>query len=276
MPTSAFTPRLYLDAEPDRVAVRPTAVKTGSLLALVVVLVTACSSAGGSSAPSASLDGRTFLSTGVTGHSLVPGSTVRLQFEAGRVGAGTGCNQVSGPYTIVDGKLTLGQVAMTAMGCEQPLMDQDSWLVSFLGGAKVTLAGDTLTLANGDVTMTLADRKVADPDRTLEGTRWVVDGIVTGDAVSSVPAGITAALTIADGKLALEAGCNIGGGSVTVSPARLTVGPLMLTKKACERGPSMLESAVLEVLTGEVAYTIEADVLTLTNGRNGLTLRAAG
>jgi heat shock protein HslJ len=255
----------------------PTAVKTASPLVLVVVLfVAACSSAGGSSAPTASLDGRTFLSTGVTGHSLVPGSTVRLRFEPGSIGAGAGCNQLSGPYTIVDGRLTLGQVAMTAMGCEQPLMDQDAWLVAFLGGAKVSLAADTLTLANGDVTMTLTDRKVADPDRPLEGTRWVVDGIVTGDAVSSVPVGVTAALTIADGKVALEAGCNVGGGSVTVKPATMTVGPLMLTKKACEPGPSMVESAVLEVLSGVAGYSIEADVLTLTNGRNGLTLRAAG
>ena len=222
-----------------------------------------------------SLDGRTFLSTGVTGHTLVPGSTVRLQFENGRVGGGAGCNQMSGPYTIVDRKLALGQVAMTAMGCEQPLMDQDSWLVSFLGGAKVALAGDTLTLSNGDVTMTLTDRKVADPDRPLEGTRWVVDGIVTGDAVSSVPAGVTASLSIADGKLALEAGCNVGGGSVTVSPTSMTVGPLMLTRKACAPGASMVESAVLDVLTGDVAYTIEADRLTLTNGGKGLTLRAA-
>jgi heat shock protein HslJ len=251
-------------------------VKTVPPLALVVVLLlSACSSAGGSSAPSASLDGRTFLSSGVTGHSLVPGSTVRLRFEAGRIGAGAGCNQISGPYTIADGRLTLGQVVMTAMGCEQPLMDQDAWLVSFLGGAKVALAADTLTLTNGDLTMTLTDRVVADPDRPLEETRWVVDGIVTGDAVSSVPAGVTAALTIADGKLALDAGCNTGGGSVTVNPATMTVGPLMLTKKACERGPAMVESAVLDVLTGEVAYRIEADVLTLTNGGNGLTMRAA-
>jgi heat shock protein HslJ len=251
-------------------------VKTVSPLALVVVLlVTACSAPGASGAPSASLDGRTFLSSGVTGHALVPGSTVRLQFEGGRIGGGAGCNQISGPYTIVDGKLALGQVAMTAMGCEQPLMNQDSWLVSFLGGAKVTLAGDTLTLANGDVTMSLTDRKVADPDRPLEGTRWVVDGIVTGDAVSSVPAGVTAALTMVDGKLALEAGCNVGGGSVMIKPGTMTVGPLMLTKKACEAGPSMVESAVLDVLTGDVVYAIEADRLTLTNGQNGLTLRAA-
>jgi heat shock protein HslJ len=252
-------------------------VKTLSPLALLaLLLISACSSAGGGSgAPSASLDGRTFLSSGVTAHALVPESTVRLQFEGGRIGGGAGCNQISGPYAIVDRRLTLGQVAMTAMGCEQPLMDQDSWLVSFLGGAKVTLAGDTLTLVNGDVTMTLTDRTVADPDRPLEGTRWVVDGIVTGDAVSSVPAGVTAVLTIAGGKLALEAGCNVGGGSVTVNPATMTVGPLMLTKKACEPGPSMVESAVLDVLTGDVAYTIEADRLTLTNGGNGLTLRAA-
>jgi len=252
-------------------------VKTLSPLALViaVIAVSACSTGTGTSASAPSVDGRTFLSTAVAGHSLVPGSTVRLDFADGRIGASAGCNHLSGPYTVTDGRLVLGQVAMTAMGCPGPLQDQDAWLVSFLGGATVHTAGDILTLSNGDVTMPLADRAVADPDRPLEGTRWIVDGITTGDTVSSVPAGVTAAMTISDGRLAVETGCNSGGGSVTVAPSTFTVGPLILTKRACEPGPSMVEAAVTAVLSGEVGYAIEADVLTLTNGRAGLTLRAA-
>jgi heat shock protein HslJ len=253
-------------------------VKTLSPLALfiAVVAVSACSAGGGTGASPAALDGRTFLSRAVTGHSLVPGSVVRLQFASGGIAANAGCNQLSGPFTIADGKLTLGQVAMTAMGCEQPLMDQDSWLVSFLGGATVDLAGDELTLTNGKVAVTLTDRRVADPDRPLEGTRWVVDGILSDDAVASVPAGVTAALTINDGRIAVEAGCNTGGGDVSIDPRWFSLtGPMMLTKRACEAGPAMVESAVLGVLEGRVNYTIEADVLTLTNGREGLTLRAA-
>jgi heat shock protein HslJ len=252
-------------------------VKTLSPLALLIAVtaMSACSTGGGAGASAPSIEGRTFLSTALAGHSLVPGSTVRIDFAGGRIGASAGCNHLSGPYAVTDGRLVLGQVAMTAMGCPGPLQDQDAWLVSFLGGAAVQTAGDTLTLANGDVTMTLTDRAVADPDRPLEGTRWVVDGIVAGDAVSSVPAGVTAAMSISDGRIAVEAGCNSGGGSVTIAPSTFTAGPLMLTKRACEPGPSMVEAAVTAVLTGEVGYAIEADVLTLTNGRGGLTLRAA-
>lgn len=252
------------------------------LLFLGVILVAACSTAGGASPPGSSsppvaldLDGRTFLSTSVAGHTLVPDTMVRLQFEDGRLGAGAGCNQMSGAYTIADGRLSLGQMAMTAMGCEQSLMDQDTWLESFLGGATVRVEGDTLTLANGEVTMTLKDREVADPDRPLEGTDWVLDGIISADAVSSVPVGVEAGFRIADGQLELNAGCNGGGGPVTVTPTTLTIGPLMLTKKACEADPAAVESAVTTVLSGEVEYTIEADRLTLRNGTDGLTFRAA-
>jgi heat shock protein HslJ len=51
-------------------------------------------------------------------------------------------------------------------------------------------------------------------------------------------------------------------------------GPLALTKKACVPETAAVERAVLEALTGQVGYTIEADRLMLTNGRAGLTLHA--
>jgi hypothetical protein len=40
-------------------------------------------------------------------------------------------------------------------------------------------------------------------------------------------------------------------------------------------GARRRRTAVLEVLSGQVAYTIEADRLTITNGQSGLTLEAA-
>jgi heat shock protein HslJ len=153
-------------------------------------------------------------------------------------------------------------------------MTQDGWVSSFLGGATVALAGDSLTLGNGGVTMNLSDRRVADPDRPLVGTRWVVDGIIAGEATSSIPMGVTAALTFTDDRLALEAGCNTGGGPVTIESSTFTVGPLALTKKACEPAATMVQTAVLETLSRQVGFTIEADRLTITNGQSGLTLQA--
>ncbi|OGO57988.1 MAG: hypothetical protein A2Z32_01710 [Chloroflexi bacterium RBG_16_69_14] len=246
-----------------------------SFIVAAALVVGACAGGGAASPSPASLDGRTFLSTNVQGHDLVPGSTVRMRFQDGQLGISAGCNQMSGRYAIVDGRLTTGQMAMTEMACDEPLMAQDTWVAAFVGGAAVTLAGDTLTLKNGDVTMTLTDREVADPDRPLGGTRWVLDGIVSGDAVSSVPAGVTAALTISNGQMQVEAGCNAGSASVAVTDTTLSIGPLGLTKKACVPEAMAVERAVTSVLSGKVGYSIEADALTLTTDGAGLMLRAA-
>jgi len=246
------------------------------------LLLAACTATGGGGNPANSpspspavLDGRTFLSTSVTGHDLVSGSTVRLSFDAGQLGASAGCNQMGGAYQVVDGRLRIGSMMTTDMGCAAPLMAQDTWVGSFLGGATVALAGDTLTLTNGDTTMTLTDREVADPDRPLEGTRWVLDGFITGDAVSSVAAGVNAAVTIADGRMDVEAGCNTGGATVSSTASTLSIGPMALTKMACPPDAMAVEQAMTSVLSGDVGYTIEADVLTMTAGPNGLTFRAA-
>jgi heat shock protein HslJ len=244
-----------------------------SILVAASVLV-ACSAGGASPSPTG-LDGRTFLSTKVEGHDLVPGSTVRLTFNGDQLGINAGCNHMGGAYAITDGRLTTGQMAMTDMACDEPLMAQDTWVAAFVGGAAVTLSGDTLTLQHAEVTMTLTDREVADPDRPLAGTRWILDGMVTGDAVSSVPAGVTAALTIANGQIQVESGCNTGSASVTSTDTTLTIGTLRQTTMACQPDAMAVERAVTAVLSGEIAYAIDADVLTLTADGAGLMLRAA-
>ena len=206
------------------------------------LLLGAC--AGGSSTPpdgtgAQDLDGRTFLSTGIEGRILVAGS-----------------------------------LATTEMGCDEPLMAQDAWLADLLGGATMALDGDTLVLATGSVRLTLDDREIADPDRPLLGTRWVVDGMISRDAVSSVPAGVTAALTFSDGRVEVEAGCNRGGGTAEVGDTTITFGAVALTDMACAPDVMAVEGVVAAMLSGEVPYSIEAGSLTLGVGGVGLMLRA--
>lgn len=255
-----------------------------SALAAAALIAVACGTAGptdGQDDPSGgagtgNLAGRTFLSTKIEGRDLVPGSRVRVTFDVGRIAAHAGCNSMGGSVAIVDGRLVLDGLATTEMACDPALMDQDAWLAGFLDGAAVTVAGDTLTLAKDAVTLTLLDREVADPDRPLIGTRWVVDGLVAGEAVSSVPAGVVASLVFAaDGRVAVETGCNSGGGAVEIDDATLSFGSLVLTEMACAGGAGDVERAVTAVLSGRVAYAIEADVLTLDRGGSGLILRAA-
>lgn len=239
-----------------------------------ITILSACSDA----APSASalnMDGKIYLSTDVQGVVLVPETRIQLTFTDGNLNAHGGCNSMGGPYTIDGDRLKATQLAMTEMACDEPRMQQDDWLARLLGDVAISLDGDTLTLSDGTITLTLLDREVATPDQPIENTHWVLDSILAGDAVSSVPAGVTASIRIVDGRVDVEAGCNSGGGTVAVTAETLTFGPIGLTEIACEAGAMAVERAVMEVLVRPVVYTINADVLTLDAGGPGLTFRAA-
>ena len=261
------------------------------LLAAAAVVLAACAAGGGADSPSATtaaasggtpataevLSGRTFLSTGIDGAELANGSQVRLTFEATRIGASAGCNQMSGEYELAGGTLKVGMLAMTEMACEEPLMAQDTWLSGFLDGATATLDGTTLILAKDGTTLTLQDESIVNPDQPLEGTRWVVTSIISNDAVSSVPVGAEASLAFDASSVAVETGCNSGSGSYEIQDDVITFGPIATTLKMCvDEGIAALEQAVLGVIQGEVEYDIDGNTLTLIKDGTGLVLTAGG
>jgi heat shock protein HslJ len=261
---------------------RPWAMKRPPLvlsLAIAATMLGGCSGGAASSAePSAtalSVEGKTYVSTDVKGAVLVPGTQIRLAFKDGNLSASGGCNSMGGAYTIAVGRLSATHTFMTEMGCDEPRMQQDDWLARLLGGAAITLAGGTLTLREGAVQVTLLDQKVVNPDRAVEGTHWVLDGIASGDAVSSVPTGATASILMANGRVQVETGCNAGVGTVQVTVDQFIFGTIALTRTVCDSGSMAVERALVAVLAGTVQYTIDADVLTINDGKAGLTFRAA-
>lgn len=230
---------------------------------------------GGGAAPTdADLAGRVFIVTGATGHDLVANTEITLTFDAGRIGVSAGCNQMGGGYTIKDGTLDIGPMMSTEMACEEPLMAQDQWISAFLPGAAIALDGDTLTLTKDGVTLTATDKKVAKPDKPLEGTTWIVESLVSNQAVSSMPQGVTASLVFTGGKVAVDTGCNRGNGAAAIAETAITFGPIGTTKMACAGPAGEVEQQVLKVLAGDVAWTIDADVLSLRGAAGGLDLRA--
>ena len=232
-------------------------------------------SAMGPIADPAVLVGRTFLSTDSLGHDLVAGSQVSLVFQDGnQLGVSAGCNSMGGGYAITDSTLDIvGPMRQTEMACDAPLMDQDTWIAGFLDGAAMTFDGTTLVLSKDGDTLTLVDKEVATPDQALEGTTWVLDGLVQNQGVSSVPAGTTTTLVFENGQVAY-AGCNRGSGAATVGEGTIAFGPLATTRMACPGAAMELEQFVLGVLTGEVTYTIDADQLHLLGAGGGLDLRS--
>jgi heat shock protein HslJ len=267
--------------------------KTTVILLLLALATTACgrgylTQAGATSTSNGSAEpwGRTFLSTSVTEDgrpkALVEGTRISLAFIADghRLGAQAGCNQMGGPASFEDGRLVVGDLATTDMGCDPPRHGQDDWLARFLTGRPHwSLSGPALTLDDGKTRVVLEDRAVADPDRPLAGTRWVVDTIVDGQSASSVPAGAEGFVVFGDDeRFTGNTGCNGMGGTAVVDGARSTItfSEVITTKMACEDDRMRLERAVLDVLDGAVAYQIDADTLRLDRpDGHGLHLRAS-
>ncbi len=238
-----------------------------ALLALAGLTLAACGSddSGGSGdAPTAAdLDGRTFVSTEVTGYDLVDGSEINITFLADSMSVNAGCNAMNGGFQIDGDVLTAGPFASTMMACDQPLMDQDTWLSDFLMSLPtITLEGETLTLAGGDTTITLDELQPSE----LVGTTWLVTGTVANQGISSVPDS-TASITIAaDDTVAVDTGCNTGSGSVEVTDTTLVFGPIGITRRACDDALNALEASVVTVLQGEVTYEIDGNTLSLRSG----------
>jgi heat shock protein HslJ len=176
--------------------------------------------------------------------------------------------------------LVVTQPAMTMMACEPAaLMDQDTWFSALLTSKPtVSVEGDELTIAATDGTVvTFLDQSVANPDVPLEGTTWSVEGLVSDEAVSSIPAGGRVPSVLLDGgTVTVDTGCNTGSGTYEIDGTEITFGPIATTRMACtDPAGSATEATVLATLSGTARYEIQADVLRLTNGSAGLFLRAA-
>jgi len=225
------------------------------------------------------IDDRGFLSTAVTENGadrpLVAGTRIRINFAAGNVSLSAGCNIVGGRYAIEDGRLLTDAMGMTEMGCDPPRHAQDDWLATFIGSAPtILLDGNNLTLQAGTTVISLLDREVAEPDLALVGPTWTLSSIITGDAVSSIPAEVVATLQFTDdGQLQLAPGCNQGTGRWAAEGGILRITDIGLTRMACPGAAGQVENAVLSVLqAGEIEIEVEAGVLSLNAGDLGLQL----
>lgn len=247
------------------------------LAALLLAAATGCAESGGQGA---NLRDKVYVSASVTEQgkprALVEGTKVELRFtDDDRLIANAGCNQMQSPVSLDGGKLSVAELAITAMGCPKPEMhQQDEWLSKLLS-AKPSwrLDGTNLVLAGSDTEIVLG----VEAPVTLEGGTWVVDGIVTSEAVSSVPGGVRATFAFKDGRMHVDNGCNYAGGGrpYEVDGQKMTFETGPKTLIGCAPDVLTVENALDTALDkGEVTYKIDRNALTLTNASGaGLTLK---
>lgn len=203
------------------------------------------------------------------------------------IGGTAACNNYGGQFTAtadVDGtvSLTFGDLFSTEMACVPDEANQleSAYLAALPRVTTAERTGDTLVLSGEGVRLDFTAR-LTEPTAALTGTTWVLDSVISGDAVSSsVSSSVSSAeatLTIADdGTVSGSTGCNRLNGSLTVAADRFEPTALATTRMACEPALMEQEQAVVAVLGGGPIWSIDGQTLTLQldDGR-GLAYRAA-
>lgn len=269
------------------------------ILMLLALVAAACGdsdetiSAGGSTDAPIGLDGREFWSVDVTENGatrlLVDGTRITLRFSGDSVGASAGCNSMGGQFTLDGGMLVVDGMGSTEMGCDPARHAQDEFVATVLTQRPaMTLDGDSLILATETVTIELLDREVANPDRPILGTSWVVTGFIDGQSASSY-AVETAGWFVFTDESTMNGydGCNAFGRNVEVSDGS-TGGPISgdaefqfgsITGEEEELCTDLTASYVAAYRalfdTGDATAKIEGDNLTIVNGNGvGITAKA--
>ncbi len=254
---------------------------TGVVVAGAALVLTACGNESGAGGSGGSLDGKTYLSVSVTedgkAKQLAPNTRIQLQFkDDGQLSANAGCNSMGGKVSTGGGKLSVDELAMTNMGCDAPRHAQDDWFAKFLQAEPTwKLEADKLTVTGGSTALVLQDRETAEPDKPLDGTKWSLETVISGETASHSIGSEQAHFTISGERITGSTGCNSFQGIVSRTGDKLTFGEIATTRKACAGEQATLEKAILDGLKTPVTYSIESNRLKLRDATgNGLDLTA--
>lgn len=208
------------------------------------------------------------------------GAVSTLAFAAdGMFSGSTGCNRLSGTYSVTGEQLSIEVGPMTRMACTDPdVQAQETAVVQQLAEVTgFTVANEHLTLTGDDGTTRLT---YAAGLSGLEGTAWQVTGVNTGTAVES--SALTEKLTAtfgAAGAFNAFGGCNTMAGMYeTTGTAGLTISGLASTMMGCGADVSTLEGQYSAALGQVTTYEISGEQLTLRNadGATQVTATLAG
>ncbi len=255
--------------------------------AVALVLLVACRALPGTGGPvpgstvpsDFDLNGTWQLQTGTHDGATLPiiaGSPITMTIDAAQVGGRAACNTYGGTIDLDGASVTISALSMTEMGCDQPVMAAEAAYIAALADVTDAERSDAELRLHGDgveLTYSLVPQ-VADAE--LTGTTWILDSLMSGNAVSTV-GGDPATLEFTDdGTFTGGTGCRGFGASYAAAGAQVTVSDFVNDDRGCAEGLTPQDEHVLEVLVNGFSVAIDGNRLTLMNGALGLGYTAQG
>jgi heat shock protein HslJ len=242
---------------------------------ILVLLLSACSLLSGGA--SASLDGEWLLQAGTNQGAAVPivaGSRITLKVDGQQAGGSAACNLYGGTITVRGSSVSISALSMTEMACQENLMASEAaYLAALPRVTTVARSGSSLVLSGPQVELRFA---LVPPvaDANLVGTTWILDSLITAEAVSSTVGERVTLQLNGEGRISASTGCRDVTGSYTVSDGQVqvTLDPYDLFACAAELGTQ--DAHILGVLGGAFSIDIDGDRLTLMAGDRGIGYRA--
>lgn len=244
-----------------------------ALALFYVVLLAACGSQGGASPPAPSAEpfdpqGAWQLDSGSSNGVAIPivdDHSITLTIEGSEIGGTSACNQYGGRLTVTGGRLEVGNLAMTAMGCEQPIMASESAFMAALGMVEAIGGDDGQLVLSGPQVELRFDALAPPPTADLVDTTWILDTLFVGDVASS-PIGEPATLELrSDGTFSGSTGCRTFRGDWLEQGAQIIAPSWGTDQTECAAELSQQDSHVVSVIGDGFVPTIEGNRLTLTD-----------
>jgi heat shock protein HslJ len=247
-----------------------------SLLLLAALTLTACLG----DDYGASLNGSWELESGsFDGEAIpmVPDHPMTVVFDDDRLGGTAACNSYGGRWQSNDGIFQIVEMSWTEMACvPTEVMDSEStYLDALFNVERVESSNDALVMTGSRSELVFA---MLDPVPTADllGTVWVLDGLITEEAVSSVSGDRATLELFTDGSLIGSTGCRTFTGAYVVSGSEVLITNLAADGD-CPAELTGQDTAVISAL--EDGFRIEVDgsqMTTRTSGGEGLVYRADG
>jgi heat shock protein HslJ len=229
----------------------------------------------------AALDGEWQLQNGTNQGAAIPippGSRITLVIDGVDVGGISACNHYGGTIAIDGTTIAISALSMTEMACidDGVMAAEAAYLAALPRVTSAARTGNSLVLRGPQVELRFA-LVVPVPDAALLGTTWVLDSLISGEAVSSTSGDLATLKLTADGTLAASTGCREVTGQFTVSgtQVQVTLDPYDLF--GCADPVGAQDAHVLGVLGAADGFSvaINGNSMTLSAGDRGLGYRAA-